>query len=371
MRIALVCPYSCTVPGGVQTQVLGLARALGSGGDDVAVVGLADGSRMAGRLDAAGLQGASFVKVGGSLSISVNGSRAPVSPLPTTMVRTLSALRRFRPEVVHVHEPFVPGPSLAAVSVGPRPVVATFHRSGDDLVYRAFGRLAGGWARRIDAAFAVSTQACETARRCIPQLAGRLSVIENGVEATGAGEIEPWPTLAPTIAFVGRHEHRKGLEVLLEAFSLVPAPARLWVMGAGPETARLRSRFGSEERIEWVGAPDDGERRRRLAGADIFVAPSLGGESFGVVLLEAMAAGTAVVASDIAGYRLAAAGAARLVPPGDPAALAAALVDLLGVEQDRQALVELGLRRAAECDMAVVAARYREVYSGLLGSGRE
>lgn len=366
-----MCPYSCTVPGGVQTQVLGLARALASGGDNVVVIGPAEKSQIAGQLDAKSLHGASFLRVGSSVGVSVNGSRAPVSPFPATMARTVSALRNFRPEVVHVHEPFVPGPSLAAVAFGPRPLVATFHRSGDDLAYRAFGRLAGRWARRIDAAFGVSQQACETASSCVPQLAGRLSVIPNGVETEGAGELEAWPKLAPTVAFVGRHEHRKGLEVLLEAFALVPAPTRLWVMGAGPETARLRARFGADERIEWTGAPDDSERRRRLKGADVFAAPSLGGESFGVVLLEAMAAGTAVVASDISGYRLAAAGAARLVPPGDSAGLAEALRGLLADEPERRALSALGLRRAAECDMNTIAARYREVYNGLVDAGRE
>jgi phosphatidylinositol alpha-mannosyltransferase len=102
MRIAIVCPYSCTMPGGVQTQVLGLARSLQSRGDDVAIVAPAEDSGMTSRLEAAALGGAVFVKVGGATAISVNGSRAPVSPWPTTMWRTVSALRAFGPEVVHV-----------------------------------------------------------------------------------------------------------------------------------------------------------------------------------------------------------------------------------------------------------------------------
>ena len=371
MRSALVCPYSCTVPGGVQTQVLGLARALSSKGDEVAVIAPAERAAMGARLEAEGLAGAVFMKVGTAVAVSVNGSRAPVSPWPSTMARTVSALGRFAPDVVHVHEPLVPGPSLAAVVVRSRPTVATFHRAGADLAYRAYGHVVGRWTRRLDGLFAVSNEARATAEACLGRLSGRVEIISNGVEIPAPGAVEPWPASNPTIVFVGRHERRKGLEVLLEAFALVPAPARLWVLGDGPETARLRSRFASEARIEWAGPLDDTKRARRLAGADVLAAPSLGGESFGIVLLEAMAAGTAVVASDLPGYRLAAAGAARLVPAGDPTALAGALRGMLYNEAESQALRESGRLRAQECDMAKVAARYRERYGQLAIAGRE
>jgi phosphatidylinositol alpha-mannosyltransferase len=287
------------------------------------------------------------------------------------MARTLSAIRSFDPDVVHVHEPFVPGPSLAAVLTHGRPLVGTFHRSGADLAYRAYGHLIGTLARRLDAVFAVSEEASATARRCVGHLSGRVEIVPNGIEIEGLAELKPWPTKAPTVVFVGRHEHRKGLEVLLEAFTLVPGPTELWILGQGPETGRLRDRFGSDPRIEWAGPSDDKQRARRLAGADVFAAPSLGGESFGVVLLEAMAAGTAVVASDLPGYRVAAAGAARLVPPGDPDALGAAIDALLRDETERRSLVEKGLKRARECDMATVADTYRDVYARLRRAGRE
>jgi phosphatidylinositol alpha-mannosyltransferase len=369
MRIALVCPYSLTVPGGVQSQVLGLARALRASGEEVAVVGPAESSGIAGRLDAAALEGAIFVKVGSGTPISANGSRAPVSPWPATMSRTLSALRAFSPDVVHVHEPFVPGPSLAAVARGPSPIVGTFHRSGNDLAYRAYGHLVGVWSRRLDAAFAVSEEARVTARACIGRIPADVGIIPNGVEARPLARLDPWPTDAPTVVFVGRHEQRKGLEVLLGAFGLLPATTRLWVLGEGPETERLKARSRAEERIEWLGAVDDSERARRLAGADVFVAPSLGGESFGLVLLEAMAAGTAVVASDLAGYRLAAAGAALFVPPGDAGALAGAVREVLENEAERRDLRARGLRRAEECDMSVIAGLYRDVYGRLGRAG--
>jgi phosphatidylinositol alpha-mannosyltransferase len=371
MRIALVCPYSLTVPGGVQTQVLGLARALGARGDEVAVVGPAEESEVAGRLDEAALGGAVLLRVGSGRPVSVNGSRAPVAPWPAAMARAVSALRGFAPEVVHVHEPFVPGPSLAAVVAGPRPTVGTFHRAGNDLAYRAYGHLVGVWARRLDAVFAVSEEAARTAQACIGHLPANMGIIPNGVEADLLASVEPWPSSAPTVLFVGRHEHRKGLGVLLDAFEALPAPAQLWVVGEGPETGRLRARCASQARVVWLGAVDDAERARRLAGADVLAAPSLSGESFGLVLLEAMAAGTAVVASDLPGYRLAAAGAARLVPPGDAGALARALLEVLGDAAQRADLREGGLRRARECDMRAIADAYREVYSRLGGGGGE
>jgi len=357
-----VCPYSCTMPGGVQTQVLGLARALASQGDDVAILAPAEGAPGTGRLAPVALGGAVFLKVGTGTSVSVNGSRAPVSPWPWTMSRTVSALRDFAPEVVHVHEPFAPGPSLGAVVMGPRPVVGTFHRSGADFAYRAYGRVVGVWSRRLDAAFAVSEAARATAKACVGRLSQTVQVIPNGVEVERFAGADPWPTSAPTIVFVGRHEPRKGLRVLLEAFGLLAEPTRLWVVGEGPETGRLRTEFGPDTRIEWLGLLDDEERAARLAGADVLVAPSLGGESFGVVLLEAMAAGTAVVASDLPGYQLAAGSAARFVPPGDRVALAAAIRTVLLDDGEREDLRSRGRQRASQYDMGVIAGLYRDNY---------
>ena len=154
--------------------------------------------------------------------------------------------------------------------------------------------------------------------------------------------------------------------MLLEAFALLSGSAHLWVMGDGPDRQRLQGRF-SDPRIEWLGPVGDEERAARLAGASVFVAPSRGGESFGVVLLEAMAAGTAVVASDLPGYRLASAGAARLVPPGQPVALAEAVRSVLDNDAERRALQDASRKRAAECDMSGVADAYREAYARLSG----
>jgi phosphatidylinositol alpha-mannosyltransferase len=313
-------------------------------------------------LDPTALRGAVFLKVGAGTNVPVNGSRAPVSPWPWTMWRTVSALRDFAPEVVHVHEPFAPGSSLAAAMMGPRPIVATFHRSGADFAYRAYGHVVGAWSRRLDAAFAVSEAARATAKACLGHLTQPVAVIPNGVEVDRFAGADPWPKRAPTVVFVGRHEPRKGLRVLLEAFGQLPEPTRLWVVGDGPETGQLRAQFGPNTRIEWLGPLDDDERAARLSGADVLVAPSLGGESFGVVLLEAMAAGTAVIASDLPGYELAAGPAARFVPPGDRLALAEAMRTVLADEGVREELSRRGRERACAYDMSVIAGLYRDSY---------
>jgi phosphatidylinositol alpha-mannosyltransferase len=288
------------------------------------------------------------------------------------MTRTVSALRDFAPDIVHVHEPFAPGPSLGAVMLGPRPIVGTFHRAGADFTYRAYGHVVRPWSHRLDAAFAVSLAARGTAEACLGRLSQPVALIPNGVEVDRFARADPWPKGAPTVVFVGRHEPRKGLRVLLEAFALLAGPTRLWVVGDGPETGQLRGEFGADARIEWLGAIGDEERAARLAGADVLVAPSLGGESFGVVLLEAMAAGTPVIASDLPGYHLAAGPAARFVAPGDRQALGEAMRAVLADEGTRDELSSRGRERAAAYDMGVIAGLYRDSYLRLgrtAGSG--
>ena len=162
--------------------------------------------------------------------------------------------------------------------------------------------------------------------------------------------------------FIGRHEPRKGLAVLLDAWAQLDLDAELWVLGEGPQTAELRGR--GVPNVEWLGTVPDGERNARLRGATVFCAPSLGGESFGVVLLEAMAAQTAMVASAIDGYQNVARDNrdALLVPPGDANALRDALRRLLDDPLRRIELVESGAERAAEFSMRRLAERYAELY---------
>lgn len=362
MRIALVAPYDLGVPGGVQGQVLGLARALSASGDQVLVVGPGRPDTWLGDPAGAGL---ALVGTGAVVAVPANGSRAPVAASPLAGRRTLAALRGFRPEVVHVHEPFVPGPALAALRAAPAPVVATFHRAGAGAPYRLARPLLAPLAARAAVLVAVSEAARATLAAVVGPAADRAVVVPNGVDLerfvqarqrTGDGS-----TGKAKLVFVGRLERRKGAEVLLEAVAGLGVPVEVAVVGDGPLRGRLAGRAPAG--VTFLGRLDDRATADAVAAADVFVAPSLAGESFGVVLLEAMAAGTAVVASDLDGYRVAAGGAARLVPPGDARALAGALRELLADEPARRALVSAGLARCAAAGFEVRAGAYRPLYA--------
>ncbi len=167
--------------------------------------------------------------------------------------------------------------------------------------------------------------------------------------------------------FVGRHEQRKGLAVLLDAFTLVKRPAVLWVIGEGPDTEALHRRSPPSDRVEWLGPLSDEDMAARLAGADVLSTPALHGESFGLVLLEGMAAGCVVVASDIDGYRQAAGGQAELVPPANVHALAEALDLALadaatGTGRSAPAAIEAARQHARAWSMDTLAERYVELY---------
>lgn len=165
--------------------------------------------------------------------------------------------------------------------------------------------------------------------------------------------------------FIGRHEARKGLSVLLEAVQYLGADLTVWVAGEGPETHRLRRRYGADKRIQWLGPIDDAEKRSRLRSATVLCAPALGGESFGMVVLEAMAADTPVVASDIEGYRVPTndGHAAVLVPPGQPRQLADALRLVVSDHSTREGLRLAGAAQAQMHSMRTVAERYVELYT--------
>lgn len=356
MRIGLVCPYSLTLPGGVQGQVLALARALRALGHPTRVLGPSDGPPPEPGVTA----------LGRSVALAANGSMAPIAPEPACARRALAALADEEFDVVHLHEPLVPGPCLTMLVVADVPLVGTFHAAGMSAAYRWAGRPLAWAARRLSARCAVSEEAAALARRA---LGGGYEVLPNGVEVSHFAEAEPWPTEGPTILFLGRHEPRKGLAVLIDALGRLPSDIRLWVAGDGPETARLRAAAGGDPRVSWLGRISDSERASRLRGAQVLCAPSIHGESFGVVLLEAMAAGAAVVASDLTGYAAVARGGreAVLIPPGDAAALARSLELVLTEPERAAALVGAGRARAQELSMDRLAERYVERYAAVLG----
>jgi phosphatidyl-myo-inositol alpha-mannosyltransferase len=359
VRVVLVCPYSLSLPGGVQGQVLGLARTLRQRGISATVLGPCDGPPPE----------AGVISVGPSVSLAANGSVAPLAPDPPAIRRTLEVLAAERPDVLHLHEPLVPGPALTALLAGSVPAVGTFHASGRVPAYVWLRPAVRAVARRIGMRTAVSPEARALAERW---LGGACHVLPNGVEVERFAKADPCPapeTPAGTgraILFVGRHEPRKGLEVLLQAFARLERDAVLWVAGEGPNTNALAA--SAPPGVEWLGRISDEELAQRLRTAAVFCAPSLHGESFGVVLLEAMAAGTPVVASDIAGYRDVARGdrEAVLVPAGDVAGLTNGLRRVLDDPSLAARLVEAGTARAASFSMERLAARYGDLYESLL-----
>ena len=357
MRVALVSPYSLTLPGGVQGQVLGLARSLRAMGHAARVLAPCDGPP----------PDVGVTPLGNCVPLASNGSVAAIAPDPSCALRTIRALRDEGFDVVHVHEPLVPGPTMTCLLFRAAPIVGTFHKAGDiGLPYRFLWPITRSIANRIDVRCAVSEDAATLAARA---LGGDYVTVFNGVEIERFAKATPWPTDAPTIFFVGRHEPRKGLAVLLEALASLPAELRVWIAGEGPDTGQLRAQAADDPRIEWLGRIEDAEVAARMRGADVFCAPSLHGESFGVVLLEAMAAQTPVVASDLPGYRNVARPGrdALLVPPGDPVRLADGLRRVLTDGTLATELVTSGEARAAEFSMDRLAERYVELYKPLVG----
>ena len=312
--------------------MVGLARALEARGHRVTVFA---------PLDAPGDAplGVRLEVTGRSTPLPANGSVAPVTLSVPAVVRALRTLRTGGFDVVHVHEPFAPGvPIGLLVGRGLPPLVATFHRSGPSPFYNSLRPLTRRLARRFAVRCAVSPAARSTAASA---LGGEYDIGFNGVEIDRFLHVDPWPRTGPTVLFLGRHEERKGLGVLLSAFDRLrrsptgPQPEglrpTLWVAGDGPRTDDLRRLHPDAPDLHWLGVLTEEEKIRRLVAADVVAAPSLGGESFGMVLIEAMAARAEVVASDIDGYREAAGGHAVLVPPGDAGALADALAEALGL----------------------------------------
>jgi phosphatidylinositol alpha-mannosyltransferase len=252
---------------------------------------------------------------------------------------------------------------MTAILYRNAPIVGTFHAAGESFAYRWLGPGVRWLSSRLDLRCAVSEDARQLAHDA---LGGDYQLLFNGIEVERFAKATPWPTDAPTIFFVGRHEPRKGLAVMLAALGYVPADVRVWVAGDGPETERLKAEH-RDDRIEWLGRIDDEEKASRLRGASLLCAPSLRGESFGVVLLEGMAAATPVVASDLPGYRnVARAGAdAVLVPPGDPHKLGLAMRQVLEDPALASRLVCSGRERADEYSMQNLANRYLELYASV------
>jgi phosphatidylinositol alpha-mannosyltransferase len=340
LRVGLVSPYDLSIPGGVQAQVLGLARYLVEQGDQPFVIGPGLSGDMPG------------LDLGPSFSVPGNGSMVPISIDPRSRGRIRSAARDL--DLIHVHEPLMPLASLFATHAG-RPVVATFHAAPGKmgrLVYKAAGPVIGFALGETVIVTAVSSTA---ASALPPSLQPR--IIPNGLDvATSRADVARDPM---RVSFLGRDEPRKGLDVLLGAWGAVKSAcpaAQLIVMGS------RRGGPGDDQGPVWMGRVDDVTKVEVLSSSAVYVAPHTHGESFGIVLVEAMAAGATVVASDLAPFRAVVGEAGRFFPSGDSDALAASVVELLTHPEAREELTALGTQMAARYDWSVVGAAYREAY---------
>ncbi|MBA3268546.1 MAG: glycosyltransferase family 4 protein [Acidimicrobiia bacterium] len=350
MRVGLVCPYSLSLPGGVQGQVLGLARALRELGHEARVLGPCDGPPPE----------VGVTPLGNTVAALFNGSVAPLAPDFPCVLRTIRAVRDERFDILHLHEPMAPGPTLTTLVMSSGPLLGTFHAAGASVAYRRLRPLGTRLNARLHLRCAVS----EDARDMASTLGGEFELVYNGIDLPRFAKATPWPTEAPTIVFVSRHETRKGLGVLIAALAHLPRDVRIWVASDGPETRRLQAEAAGDPRVEWLGRLSEEEKAQRLRGADVLCAPSLRGESFGMVLLEGMAAQTPIVASDLPGYRNVARHGqeALLVPPGDAAALGRALTRVIREPATAATLVAGGEVRAESFAMDRLAERYVPLY---------
>ncbi len=375
LRIGIVCPYSLDVPGGVQSHVLDLARALIALGHVVSVLAPADDERPP---DAPPLP-AFVTPAGRAVSVPYNGSVARVTFGLVSYARVRRWLAEHTFDVLHLHEPGTFSLSSLALFEAEGPIVATFHTSTErSRAIAAFARPINALMEKVTARIAVSPMA---RRVQVEYLGGDAVEIPNGVDVPlfAHGPLLPGYPRTPTVGFLGRFtEPRKGMAVLLDALRLV-APdrpeLRLLVVGRGDADA-LRRAAGPElaARLDILGAVDDVTKAMALRSMDVYCAPNTGGESFGMVLTEALAAGTPVLASDLGAFRAVLnAGepgteAGMLFPTGDAVALAAALAALLDDPARRAALGAAGRARAAEFDWPVVASAVLRVYQAAVAA---
>ncbi|PKV81242.1 glycosyltransferase family 4 protein [Nocardia fluminea] len=360
MKIGMICPYSFDVPGGVQAHVVELARVFIERGHKVSVLAPASDDTPLPDF---------VVSAGRAVAIPYNGSVARLSfgPMAYTRIRRWIDSNDF--DVLHIHEPNAPSLSMLALKIAEGPIVATFHTSTTkSLVLSTFQGVLRPYHEKISGRIAVS----ELARRWQVEALGSDAVeIPNGVDVSAFARGEPldgYPRAGRTVLFLGRFdEPRKGMDVLLGALPALiehHPDVEILIVGRGDED-RLRREAGQHAgHLRFLGQVSDEEKAAALRSADVYVAPNLGGESFGIILIEAMAAGTPVVASELDAFRrvLRDGTAGMLTPIGDSDALATAIDTLLTDDETRTRLVSTATQVVAGYDWPVVAEQILRVY---------
>jgi phosphatidyl-myo-inositol alpha-mannosyltransferase len=362
MKIGLVTPYVYPVPGGVNEHVRYLYENLRLRGHDVRIISSSHGLQRASEGD--------IIRIGKGFSLPVNGSVGTITLSPRFVSQVRAMLEREQFDLLHFHEPFVPFLSPIILRLSQSVNIATFHAYGGFSPSYEFGsKVMKGEAARLHGRIAVSGAAKHFIDRYFP---GEYKVIPNGVDIVRfqrAVPIARWQDGTRNLLFVGRFEPRKGLLELLKAYRILRktgCECRLLVVGTGPLGKEAR-RYVATRRlrgVEFLGRVGDEEKAQLFRTADVYISPATGGESFGIVLLEAMAAGTAIVASDIHGYK----GVVRrgreglLVPPREPKAIAASIARLLREDDLRLAMAAAGRERATEFSWERVTAKVDDYY---------
>jgi phosphatidylinositol alpha-mannosyltransferase len=367
MRIGMVCPYSFDVPGGVQSHVLQLAEVMHDGGHDVSV--LAPSSPHVKLPD--------YVVSGGkAVAIPYNGSVARLRFGPATHRMVKKWLLQGDFNVLHLHEPNAPSLSMLALNIAEGPIVATFHTSTTkSLTLSVFEPILRPMHEKIVGRIAVS----DLARRWQMEALGSDAVeIPNGVDVGSfahAPLLDDYPRPGKSVLFLGRFdEPRKGMAVLLGALPTLAKrfpDIEILIVGRGDE-AELREKAGKlAGHLRFLGQVSDEEKASAMRSADVYCAPHIGGESFGIVLVEAMAAGTAVVASNLDAFRrvLVDGEAGRLVAIDDAADLAKGLIEVLDDDALRKRYVAAATEAVHRYDWSVVERQIMRVYETVAGSG--
>jgi len=366
MKIGIVVPFSWSYWGGVVEHSENQAAALRARGHEVKIVMGHDPPGALTRFlhPRSGRHGelpAGVIPVGRSVVVPANGSLPNIVLSPRSIWRIHEVLRDERFDIVHLHEPFTPTICVATLAFAECPSVATWHAAGDLGWMRLAKPVWGFLMERLSTRIAVSPLAAESAERW---LGGSFEIVPNGTVVPAHADPEH---REHRVVFIGRHDARKGLPVLLRAWPEIRrrTGARLRLIGCDPLQYRLlhtRLRF-DEDGIDVLGIVPNEERSAELASAKLFVSPALGGESFGMVLIEAFATATPVVASDIPGFAaVASRDAAVLVPPGDEPALVEAICGLL---EDETRRVEMGRAARALSEQFSwdgIAARLETIY---------
>jgi phosphatidylinositol alpha-mannosyltransferase len=362
MKIGLVSPYVYPLPGGVTQHVRYLYENLRQRGHDVRILTSSHGLQRASEGD--------VIRIGKGFSVPSNGSMGTITLSFRFIAQVREMLDRERFDLLHFHEPFVPFLSLVILRESRSVNVATFHAyAGFSPAYEFGARTLGGYAARLHGRIAVSAAARHFIDRFFP---GDYKVIPNGVDVDRFRRAVPvarWQDGRRNVLFVGRFEPRKGVLEMLKAYRILRktgCDCRLLLVGGGPQEREAR-RYVLTRRlrdVEFLGRVSDDEKAQLFRTADVYVSPATGRESFGIVLLEAMAAGAPIVASDIHGYK----GVVRrdrealLVPPRVPREIAVAAGRLLRDRDLAARISEAGLQRADEFSWERVTAKVDEYY---------